>query len=106
VPGSGDEDYVRIFEKELVPAAVSFDPEFVLISAGFDAHRDDPLSATRVTAQGYHEMTRVVMRIAAECCAGRLVSMLEGGYDLTALVDSVEQHLAALMAPLEGTADR
>jgi acetoin utilization deacetylase AcuC-like enzyme len=105
-PGSGDEDYARIFEKELAPAALSFRPEFVLISAGFDAHRNDPLSATRVTERGYYEMTRAVMRIAAQCCAGRVVSMLEGGYDLTALVASVEHHLAALMEPVEGAPDR
>jgi acetoin utilization deacetylase AcuC-like enzyme len=96
-PGSGDEEYLRVFEMELLPAARRFEPEFVLISAGFDAHRDDPLSATKVTAEGYERMTRVIVRIAAECCSGRLVSMLEGGYHLPALVESVERHLSVLL---------
>jgi acetoin utilization deacetylase AcuC-like enzyme len=84
-----------------VPQARSFRPDFVLVSAGFDAHRNDPLSATRVTGEGFAKMTGIVTRIAAECCRGRLVSVLEGGYDLLALASSVERHIAALMHPGE-----
>jgi acetoin utilization deacetylase AcuC-like enzyme len=96
-PGSGDEEYLRAIRNELAPAAEAFGPQFVLISAGFDAHRDDPLSSTRVTARGYGEMTRCVLQIASRCCQGRVVSMLEGGYHLPALVASVLEHIAALM---------
>jgi acetoin utilization deacetylase AcuC-like enzyme len=96
-PGSGNQEYLRAFENELLPAARHFQPEFVLISAGFDAHQDDPLSATQVTSQGYARMTRVVLQIATQYCRGHLVSMLEGGYHLPALVDSVQQHVAVLM---------
>jgi acetoin utilization deacetylase AcuC-like enzyme len=96
-PGSGDEEYLRIIRNELMPAADEFAPEFVLISAGFDAHQDDPLSATRVTSRGYGRMTRCILEIAARSCRGRSVSMLEGGYHLPALVESVLEHVAALM---------
>jgi acetoin utilization deacetylase AcuC-like enzyme len=95
--GSGDEEYLRALQTELLPAARQFEPEFVLISAGFDAHQDDPLSATRVTSRGYAEMTRCILQIASECCHGRLVSILEGGYHLPALVESVHEHVIALM---------
>jgi acetoin utilization deacetylase AcuC-like enzyme len=96
-PGSTDEDYLKVFKDLLLPQALNFDPDFVLISAGFDAHRDDPLSATRVTDQGFENMTRIVMEIASDCCQERLVSVLEGGYDLPSLASSVERHVAALM---------
>jgi len=96
-PGSGDEEYLRVMRNELMPAAEAFAPEFVLISAGFDAHQDDPLSATRVSSRGYGRKTRCVMEIASGSCRGRVVSMLEGGYHLPALVESVQEHIAALM---------
>lgn len=96
-PGSGDDEYLRAMENELMPAAEAFAPEFVLISAGFDAHQDDPLSATRVTSRGYGRMTRCIHEIASRSCRGRVVSMLEGGYHLPALVESVLEHIAALM---------
>jgi len=102
-PGSGDAEYLRVFRNELLPAALDFKPQFVLISAGFDAHRDDPLSATRVTSPGYARMTDSILQIASQCCRGRVVSMLEGGYHLPALVESVQAHVAALMglSPLQ-----
>ena len=96
-PGSTDEDYLRVFKEQLLPEALSFDPDFVLVSAGFDAHHADPISSTRVTGEGFEKMTRLVMEIAASCCEERLVSVLEGGYDLPALARTVERHVAALM---------
>ncbi|NUQ62208.1 MAG: SUMF1/EgtB/PvdO family nonheme iron enzyme [Pirellulales bacterium] len=95
--GSGDEDYRRVFREVLEPAARRFDPDFVLVSAGFDAHEDDPLGGMRLTAGQYAEMTRIVKRIAEEHCEGRLVSVLEGGYSLRGLADSVEAHVGALL---------
>jgi acetoin utilization deacetylase AcuC-like enzyme/formylglycine-generating enzyme required for sulfatase activity len=94
--GSGDEDYIRVFEEILEPRAMKFSPDFVLISAGFDAHEDDLLGGMNVTAEGFAEMTSIVMDIAEECCDGRIVSVLEGGYELDGLADSVEAHILAL----------
>lgn len=94
--GMGDDTYIRAFDRQLLPAMDRFKPEFVLISAGFDAHIDDPLSATRVTEAGFAEMTRRVISIARDHAGGRLVSVLEGGYDLGALSRSVETHLRTL----------
>ncbi len=95
--GAGDEELHRAFRDELVPRALEFTPELVLISAGFDAHRDDPLAGLAVTESGYAELTRIVREIADRCCQGRVVSVLEGGYDLRALGASVEAHLRVLL---------
>ena len=95
--GWGDEEYLRVFREVLRPNALDFDPQFVLVSAGFDAHDRDPLAEMRVTEDGYRAMTRAVMEIAEECSDGRLVSLLEGGYDAEALPRSVAAHLTTLM---------
>ena len=95
--GQGDEVYREVFQKVLVPAADAFKPEFVLISAGFDAHEDDPLASMAITTKGYGELTRIVSDIANIHCHGRIVACLEGGYNLQALASSVEQHILALM---------
>ena len=95
--GSTDEAYLMAFEKKLKSAAISFSPDFVLISSGFDAHKDDPLGGMKVTEQGYIQMTRIVKEIAQKCCESRLVSVLEGGYNLQALAASVEAHIRVLM---------
>ena len=95
--GQGTDEYREIFHKVLVPAAAAFQPEFVLISAGFDAHRDDPLASMGITDEGYGELTRIVGSIAQTHCGGRIVACLEGGYALRALAASVEQHILALM---------
>ena len=95
--GAGDEQYLQAFDERLIPALDKFRPEFVIISAGFDAHASDPLSHTRVTDEGYAEMTRRVKAVAQTHASGRVVSVLEGGYDLDALGSSVEAHLRALM---------
>ena len=78
------------------PKAIEFNPDFVLISAGFDAHKDDPLGKMNVTAAGFAEMTSIVREIAEKCCEGRLISVLEGGYNLDALADAVEAHISVL----------
>ncbi len=95
--GAGDGELLRAFNEVLRPRALAFQPDLVLISAGFDAHRDDPLAGLCVTEQGYGALTRVVREIAHACCGGRLVSVLEGGYDLPALGRSVEAHLQVLL---------
>ncbi|MDH7571699.1 MAG: histone deacetylase, partial [Armatimonadota bacterium] len=97
--GSDDAAYVEAFERVLLPAARRFQPEFVLISAGFDAHQQDPLGGMRMTTAGYRRLTRMVRDIAEEQCRGRLVSVLEGGYHPEALAEAVEAHLQELLAP-------
>jgi acetoin utilization deacetylase AcuC-like enzyme len=95
--GSGDAEYLKAFEERLKPAAAAFQPDFVLISAGFDSARDDLLGRMNLTPGGYAQLTRIVKAIAEQHCRGRLVSVLEGGYNLEALAASVEAHLRVLM---------
>jgi acetoin utilization deacetylase AcuC-like enzyme/formylglycine-generating enzyme required for sulfatase activity len=96
-PGSGDADYLEAFQQKLKPAALDFSPDFVLISAGFDAHNGDLLGGMRLTAQGFAQLTQIVKEIAEKCCHGRLVPVLEGGYGLEGLAASVEAHIRVLM---------
>jgi acetoin utilization deacetylase AcuC-like enzyme len=94
--GSGDGEYAQAFEDKLGPAADGFRPDFVLISAGFDAADGDLLGRMKITPSGYAALTRMVKGIAERHCQGRLVSLLEGGYKLEALAASVEAHVRAL----------
>jgi len=87
--GSGDAEYVNVFRNILIPAALEFDPDIVLVSAGFDAHIDDPLAGMAVTTAGFGRLASIVSSIADRCCDGRLAITLEGGYDLNALSHSV-----------------
>jgi acetoin utilization deacetylase AcuC-like enzyme len=96
--GTGDREWLHALETQVFPALEAFDPGFVLVSAGFDAHERDPLSHTRVTTDGFRRMTELAKALAASRCGGRLVSVLEGGYDLGALAESVEAHVAELLA--------
>jgi len=95
--GSDDSDFLDAFERKLRPAAVKFAPDFVFVSAGFDIHEDDTLGGMRVTTECFGKLTRLVKDIAEQFCKGRLVSVLEGGYNLDALAASVETHIRVLM---------
>ena len=95
-PGADDAQFLRAFEEKLVPAARKFKPDFILISAGFDGMRNDLLGRFDITPQGFAAVTRVVVRLADEMCQGRIVSVLEGGYRLDGLGDSVAAHIKAL----------
>ena len=95
---STDADYLSIFEREVVPTLDSFRPDFILISAGFDPHRDDPLSSIMLTENAFTQMTRMLKRSAEKHCSSRIVSVIEGGYNFQALGLSVEAHLRELMA--------
>lgn len=95
--GCGDAEYEAAFEQLLEPIAAEFQPELMLLSAGFDAHRDDPLGSMRITTPGFSRLCARVCALADEHAAGRLVAMLEGGYHLQALARSV-QACAAVMA--------
>ncbi len=88
--------YMDKFKTEVEKSFQYFQPEFVLLSAGFDAHINDPLADLSLQANDYFEMTRLVCDLAQQIAQGRLVSFLEGGYALTALSDSVEAHIHAL----------
>jgi len=83
--GAGDSELLSRFNKELSNAVAKFKPDFILISAGFDAHRDDPLANLQVTDEGFSEMTVIVKGLAETYCGGRIISCLEGGYDVSAL---------------------
>jgi len=96
--GEGNEEYRAIFQNSLVPAADAFKPEFVIISAGFDAHKDDPLASMGLTEEGYADLTAIVAGIARRHAGGRILSSLEGGYHLTALAASVDRHVQALLS--------
>jgi acetoin utilization deacetylase AcuC-like enzyme len=84
----GNDEYLTLFDNLLLPVARKFNPEFILVSAGFDCHYRDPLGMMRVNEEGFTAMARRLKRLAAECCGGKLVAALEGGYDLKALADS------------------
>jgi len=96
--GSGDAVFLDAFERVIMPIAHRFAPEFVLISAGFDAHVRDPLGDLRVSAAGFAAMARSLLDVAAEHSGGRCAAILEGGYDLTAIRDSS----AAVLAEFSG----
>jgi acetoin utilization deacetylase AcuC-like enzyme len=94
--GFGDEEYIGIVETILRPIALEFDPEIILVSAGFDIYSGDPLGGMRVTPHGFAGLTRSILEIADICCGGKVVVTLEGGYSLQGLRDSVKEVLKAL----------
>jgi acetoin utilization deacetylase AcuC-like enzyme len=96
-PFTSESDYLATFESRVIPAVEAFKPEFLFISAGFDAHRDDPLASLQLTEAGFAQITRCLKQLAAGLCQGRIVSCLEGGYNLDALQRSVAAHVQALM---------
>jgi acetoin utilization deacetylase AcuC-like enzyme len=97
-PGAGSHEFRQAWDNHVLPALDAFRPEFILISAGFDAHRRDPLANLNLTEDDFAWVTEKVCGIAKERCASRVVSTLEGGYDLNALASSAAAHVKALMA--------
>jgi acetoin utilization deacetylase AcuC-like enzyme len=96
-PGDAGNKFKEAFESRILPALRNFGPDIVLISAGFDAHKDDPLANLQLTEPDFAWATAKIADIAAKHAGGRLVSMLEGGYNLAALARSVGVHVKALM---------
>ncbi|HZM62616.1 MAG TPA: histone deacetylase [Vicinamibacterales bacterium] len=94
--GATDADYERVYTKIAFPILRQFRPELVLVSAGFDAHMDDPLGGMRVTAPYFGRLTAALVKVADECCQGRVVAVTEGGYDLAGLAESLRMTIAAL----------
>ncbi len=96
--GSGGSEFQRAWGKQLLPALADFGPDFIVVSAGFDAHRADPLGGLKLVEEDFAWITREILAVAGDKCGGRLVSALEGGYDLAALAASVSTHVRGLMA--------
>jgi acetoin utilization deacetylase AcuC-like enzyme len=94
--GTGDEGYSVALEEKVLPALEAFSPEVLMLSAGFDAWRRDPVGGMQVTEEGYHDWSTRLADLAGGVCEGRILSVLEGGYDLTALPSLVDIHLRGL----------
>jgi len=95
--GASGDDFRAIFADMVLPALVEFQPDIIFISAGFDGHTADPLAGLNLTEADYVWATQELMRVADKLCDGRIVSTLEGGYDLVALAMSASAHVRALM---------
>ena len=96
-PGDGTNAFRSALEDRIVPALLTFKPDLVIISAGFDAHERDPLANLNLTEDDFAWATKTLMDVADRTADGRVVSILEGGYDLVGLATSVASHVDALM---------
>lgn len=96
--GADSEGFRHAFREIILPALSNFSPDLIMISAGFDAHAEDPLGGMELREADYAYATRELLRVAKSACEGRVVSTLEGGYDLHALAESTAAHVTALMA--------
>lgn len=96
--GSGSREFREVWSTRLLPAIEAFAPQLLLVSAGFDAHRRDPLAQLRLETEDFAWISRELVRLASRHCGGRLVSTLEGGYDLDALRESSIAHVRELLA--------
>ncbi|MCX7627646.1 MAG: histone deacetylase family protein [Methylophilaceae bacterium] len=95
--GTDGAAFRQAVEREFAPALEKFAPQFVFVSAGFDAHRDDPLADLRLVRSDYVWVTEFILEVARRHAQGRVVSVLEGGYELVALADSVTAHIRTLV---------
>jgi acetoin utilization deacetylase AcuC-like enzyme len=95
--GTGIEEFTRLYTAELAPAARAFCPGMILVSAGYDSHRDDSLGGLDLTADGYATLTQILLDLAEELCGGRVVMCLEGGYNVKALGESVSATLGRML---------
>jgi acetoin utilization deacetylase AcuC-like enzyme len=96
-PGSDGSTFRKVWEMQILPALDAFAPDLLLVSAGFDAHRADPLASLELEEEDFAWVTERLTEMASRHCDGRLVSVLEGGYDLRALGSSAAAHVTALM---------
>jgi acetoin utilization deacetylase AcuC-like enzyme len=111
-PGCGDSEFIGVLQRIVVPAAIAFDPDLILMSCGFDAHRDDPLASMEISLDGYRAMSTIMRSLADTLCGGRIVFILEGGYSLAGVREggrAVLESLTTLSAgelhpPIELTA--
>jgi len=98
MPGAGDDEYRRAFDESVLPAVEGFKPQFVLISAGFDAHKLDPLAPIELPTLSFEWMSDALIDMAKRHADGKIVSLLEGGYHLDALAECVALHIERLLA--------
>ncbi|HUU00102.1 MAG TPA: histone deacetylase [Myxococcota bacterium] len=96
-PGMGDREYRAIFSKVLAPVVEQFSPDLILVSTGFDTYRRDPLGGMKMTAEGYGALTYELVQLAEAVCSGKLVLVLEGGYNLEGLSNGVAFAIRALL---------
>jgi acetoin utilization deacetylase AcuC-like enzyme len=96
--GCGDDEYLGVMARAFAPVARSFRPDLVLVSCGFDAHAEDPLASMEVSGAGFRAVADVARAVADECCGGRIVLVLEGGYALSGLYEGTAGVLDALLA--------
>ena len=94
--GTTSEEYLNAYESVLNKIK-EFKPEFILLSAGFDAHKDDPLAQLQLESKDFYDITKRTLELSKQYCDGKVVSILEGGYDLLALQESTEMHVKALL---------
>jgi acetoin utilization deacetylase AcuC-like enzyme len=97
--GAVDEDYRAVFAAVVIPVLRQFEPDLVIVSAGFDAHERDPLGGMRLTTPVFAAMTGELRAVADECCRGRIAAVVEGGYDLHALAGSLDAVIETLHGP-------
>ena len=92
-----DQCYRYAFKNVFMPKLKNFEPDFILVSAGFDAHIDDPLGNLCLSTSSYKWMTQEMIRLAKKYCSGKLISVLEGGYNLKALTECTAIHIQTLI---------
>jgi len=97
LPGQGDEEYMRLINRDLLPAFDSFQPEVILVSTGFDAHEDDEMADMRLTTEGFSWIIKTIVELSEKYAGGRLISVLEGGYSLKRLPELVGNHVRILL---------
>ena len=96
-PSTNGKTFIDIWKFKILPSIKMYNPELLIISSGFDAHKDDPLSSINLTSKDYKNLTNMIVEFANINCKGRLVSILEGGYNLNALNESVKFHINSLI---------
>jgi len=97
--GCGDAEFIGVLQRLVVPAAIDFAPDLILVSCGFDAHRDDPLASMEISLDGYRAMSAIMRSLADSLCDGRIVFVLEGGYSLDGVREGASAVLESLTAP-------
>ena len=96
-PNNGGTEFKQAMSEEILPRIENFSPDLIIISAGFDAHRRDPLANINLDKEDFEWITKKLMELADNFCQGKIVSVLEGGYDLVGLGESVASHVKQLM---------
>lgn len=103
--GRGDAEYIEVFSRLLAPVARQYQPELIMVSAGFDIAREDPLGAMEVSKEGFAKLAKIVLSLASEICTGRIVFILEGGYDLGALKNGILAVLSEMLKDCSALVD-